>query len=285
MEIGKNMTAYVYKDEILVVDAGLMFPEEEMLGVDIVIPDITYLEENAEKIKGIVLTHGHEDHIGALPYVLRRLDVPVWGSSLTLGFLRNKLEEHRMLETARLNDVEPGSVLEIGQFKVEFVRVGHSIPDACCLLITTGAGTVVHSSDFKFDQTPIDGKLADIPRLARAGEEGVLALLCDSTNVEKEGFTPSESIVGESFEKIFAGASGRIIIAAFASNIHRVQQVYNIAAKYGRRVAVIGRSMAENSRIAEELGYLVIPDGTRLLVAELDEVAPVSYTHLRAHET
>lgn len=274
LEIGKNMTAYVLGDQILVVDAGLMFPEEEMLGVDIVIPDITYLEENAEKVLGIILTHGHEDHIGALPYVLRRLDVPVYGTPLTLGFVSNKLDEHHMLETARLYQVEPGIVLKLGAFTVEFVRVSHSIPDVVGLVIRTHVGTVVHTSDFKFDQTPIDGRATDAGKLALLGEGGVLALLVDTTNVEKAGFSASESIVGQAFERIFASAPGRIIIAAFASNIHRLQQVYDTASRYGRRVAVIGRSMAENSRIAEELGYLNIPEGARLRLDELDQVDP-----------
>jgi len=272
LEIGKNMTAFAYKDQILVVDAGLMFPEEEMLGVDIVIPDITYLEENAEKILAIVLTHGHEDHIGALPYVLKRVDAPVYGTPLTLGFVSNKLSEHKLIDVARLNEVERGTVLKFGDFSVEWVRVSHSIPDASGLIIKTPVGTIVHSADFKFDQTPIDGNLADVSRLAAVGDKGVLMLMCDTTNVEKSGYTASESIVGESFDKIFATAGGRIIIAAFASNIHRVQQVYNVAHKYGRRVAVIGRSMAENSRIAEELGYLNVPEGTRLTTDELGRV-------------
>ena len=274
MEIGKNMTAYEYRDQIIVVDSGLMFPEEEMLGVDIVIPDITYLEENADKVLGIVLTHGHEDHIGALPYVLRRLDVPVWGTTLTLGFLRNKLGEHRLLEVSRLNEVKFGDIVGLGDFEIEYVRMSHSIPDAAGLVIRTPIGNIVVSGDFKFDQTPIDGNIMDAGRLARIGDEGVLVLLCDSTNAEKRGFTPSESLVGESFDRIFATAPGRVIIAAFASNIHRVQQVYNIAHAHGRRVAVVGRSMAENSRIAEELGYLVVPEGARLRLDELDEVAP-----------
>ncbi|MHB9036305.1 MAG: ribonuclease J [Armatimonadota bacterium] len=274
MEIGKNMTAYVYNDQILIVDAGLMFPDEEMLGVDIVIPDITYLEENADKVLGIVLTHGHEDHIGALPYVLRRLDVPVWGTPLTLGFVSNKLREHHLDDVANLIEVQSGDVVELGDFSVEFVRVSHSIPDASGLVIKTPVGTIVQSSDFKFDQTPIDGHLADVSRLAKVGEEGVLAFLCDSTNVEKTGFTPSESIVGDTFEKIFTSAEGRIIIAAFASNIHRVQQVFNVAARHGRRVAVVGRSMADNSRIAEELGYLVVPEGARMHINELDSMDP-----------
>ncbi|MEN6357216.1 MAG: ribonuclease J [Armatimonadota bacterium] len=274
MEIGKNMTAYQYNDQILIVDAGLMFPDEDMLGVDIVIPDITFLEENAEKVLGIVLTHGHEDHIGALPYVLRRLDVPVWGTPLTLGFVSNKLREHHLDDVARLYEVQSGDTIEIGEFTVEFVRVSHSIPDASGMVIKTPVGTIVQSSDFKFDQTPIDGQLADVSRLAKVGEEGVLAFLCDSTNVEKPGFTPSESVVGETFEKIFPRAKGRIIIAAFASNIHRIQQVYNIAARNGRRVAVVGRSMAENCRIAEELGYLIVPEDARLQLSELNDLSP-----------
>lgn len=274
MEIGKNMAAYEYHDRIIVVDSGLMFPEEEMLGVDIVIPDITYLEENADRVLGIVLTHGHEDHIGALPYVLRRLDVPVWGTALTLGFLRNKLGEHRLLEVSRLNEVKFGDIVQLGDFEIEYVRMSHSIPDAAGLVIRTPIGNIVMSGDFKFDQTPIDGNIMDVGRLARIGDEGVLVLLCDSTNAEKRGFTASESLVGESFDRIFATAPGRVIIAAFASNIHRVQQVYNIAHAHGRRVAVVGRSMAENSRIAEELGYLVVPEGARLRLDELDEVAP-----------
>lgn len=272
LEIGKNMTAFRYKDQILVVDAGLMFPEEEMLGVDIVIPDITYLEENADKVLGIVLTHGHEDHIGALPYVLKRLDVPVYGTPLTLGFVSNKLSEHKIADYARLNEVECGTVLKFGDFTVEWVRVSHSIPDASGLIIKTPVGTIVHSADFKFDQNPIDGNLADVSRLAKVGDKGVLLFLCDTTNVEKPGYTPSESIVGETFDKIFATSEGRIIVAAFASNIHRVQQVYDVAARYGRRVAVVGRSMESNSRIAEELGYLRIPEGTRLTTSELSQL-------------
>lgn len=269
LEIGKNMTAFRCKDQILVVDAGLMFPEEEMLGVDIVIPDITYLEENADKVVAIVLTHGHEDHIGAVPYVLRRLDVPVYGTPLTIGFLRNKLDEHKILEYAQLNEVEVGSVVKFGDFSVEWVRVAHSIPDASGLIIKTPVGTIVHSADFKFDQNPIDGQLADVSRFAKIGDKGVMACLCDTTNVEKSGYTPSESIVGDTFDKVFASSEGRIIIAAFASNIHRMQQVYDVAQKYGRRVAVIGRSMAENSRIAEELGYLRVAPEMKLRTEEL----------------
>lgn len=274
LEIGKNMTAYRYEDQILVVDAGLMFPEEEMLGVDIVIPDITYLEENADKVLGIILTHGHEDHIGALPYVLRRLDVPVYGTPLTLGFVSNKLAEHKLLDYARLFEARAGSVIEIGDFKVEYVRMTHSIPDASGLVIKTPAGTVVVSGDFKFEQAPIDGERVDISRLARIGDEGVLTLLIDTTNVEKQGYTPSEALVAETFERIFTTAPGRIIVAAFASNINRVQMLYNAADRFGKRVALVGRSMAENCRIAEELGYLTVPDGARLRPEEIEQTDP-----------
>lgn len=270
MEIGKNMTAFVYEEQVLVVDAGLMFPQEEMLGVDIVIPDITFLEEQDDKVLGVVLTHGHEDHIGALPYVLRRLDVPVWGTSLTLGFVKNKLVEHRLDEIARLNVVDPETRLQIGPFEVEYIRMSHSIPDAFGLVIRTPAGTAVMSGDFKFEESPLDGCAIDIERLGEIGDEGVSVLLCDSTNVEKPGFTPSASVVTETFDRLFAEASGRILVAAFASNVHRVQRVYNAAAAVGRRVAVIGRSMEQNCRIAEELGYLQVPAGTRLRLDEIE---------------
>jgi len=274
LEIGKNMTAFALDDQILVVDAGLMFPEEEMLGVDIVIPDITYLEENADKVVGIVLTHGHEDHVGALPYVLRRLDVPVYGTALTLGFVSNKLQEHKLLDVARLYEVKSGVPLELGDFRVEFVRMTHSIPDASGLVIKTPAGTVVMTGDFKFEQAPIDGERVDMSRLVRVGDEGVVAALVDVTNVEKQGYTPSEAIVAETFERIFATAPGRIIVAAFASNINRVQMVYNVAVRHGRRVALVGRSMAENCRIAEELGYLTVPEGAKLRPEEIEQSDP-----------
>lgn len=274
MEIGKNMTAYVCNDQILVVDAGLMFPQEEMLGVDIVIPDISFLEENSDKVLGIVLTHGHEDHIGALPYVLRRLDVPVWGTRLTLGFVRNKLVEHKLDDVTELNEVTPGTRLKLGVFDVEYVRMSHSIPDSFGLVLRTPAGTVGISGDFKFEETPLDGCAVEIERLRQIGDEGVDVMLCDCTNVEKPGFTPSAVVVTETFDRIFAEAPGRVLVAAFASNIHRVQRVYNTAAAFGRRVALVGRSMAENCRIAEELGYLTVPEGTRLRVEQLDGLKP-----------
>ena len=271
MEIGKNMYAYCCNNQILVVDAGLKFPEEDMPGVDIVIPDFSFLEEHADIIHGIVLTHGHEDHIGALPYVLKSLKVPVWGTALTLGFLGNKLEERGMMSSVELNTVKAGETLELGDFTIEFVRVSHSIPDAVGLLIRTPAGIVFHSGDFKFDQSPVAGYAIDVAHLAKVGNEGVLALMCDVTNVERPGYTPSERLVGESFDRIFSQAEGRIIIAAFASNIHRVQQVINTAAKYGRKVLITGRSMENNCRIAEQLGYLKIPTDTHMNKSDLDK--------------
>jgi len=273
-EIGKNMTVFRLGDQIIVVDAGLMFPEEEMLGVDIVIPDITYLEENADKVLAIILTHGHEDHVGAVPYVLRKVDAPIYSSRLTLGLLSAKLAEHRLEEMARLNEVAPGDRLRIGDFDIELIRVSHSIPDCFGLAIRTEFGTVVHTSDFKFDHTPVDGRQTDMAKFAQLGDEGVRLLLTDCTNVEKKGYTPSERVVGDAFDQIFANVKGRIVIAAFASNIHRMQQVFDTAARYGRRVAVIGRSMAQNSEIAQRLGYLNIPDGALMTMAELSEAEP-----------
>jgi ribonuclease J len=273
-EIGKNMTAIKYGEQILVIDSGLMFPEEEMLGVDIVIPDVTYLVENADKVLGIVLTHGHEDHIGALPYVLRQLNVPLWGTCLTLGFVSAKLDEFRLTDTTVMNEVKAGDVLKLGDFSIEFISVSHSIPDAVGLAIRTDAGLILHTGDFKFDQTPVDGRRTDISRLAQLGDEGVLVMFTDITNVEKIGHTQSERIVGKTFDDIFSQAKGRIIIATFASNVHRMQQVYETAYKYGRKVAVIGRSMAKNSEIANQLGYLTIPEETKLSLAELTNASP-----------
>lgn len=273
-EIGKNMIALQLNGDILVVDAGLMFPDEEMLGVDIVIPDFTYLLENAKKVKGIVLTHGHEDHIGGLPYLLRQINAPIWGTRLTLGLLSSKLDEHRLLENAVLNEISSGDRLKIGAFDVEFIRVSHSIPDACGLAIRTPLGTILHTSDYKFDQTPVDGKLMDVSRFAQIGDEGVLLMLTDCTNVEKPGFTPSERVVGRIFDDVFAAAEGRIIVATFASNIHRVQQVINAGHKYQRQLAVIGRSMEQNTVIAEQLGYLHIPEGMRIGLDKLGYFEP-----------
>ena len=274
-EIGKNMTAVEYAGQILVIDSGLMFPDEEMLGVDIVIPDISYLLEHADQVQGIVLTHGHEDHIGALPYVLRQLNVPIWGTKLTLGFVRAKLEEHRLADTTEMHLVEVGERFNIGHFDIETIRVTHSIPDGMGLAIRLPIGNIVHTGDFKFDYTPIDGKPADVPKLARLGDEGIMLLLVDCTNVEKPGHVQSERIVASMFEEVFSRAKGKIIIATFASNINRIQQAVNTAALFDRKVAVVGRSMAQNIEIAEELGYLKIPDGIRIRVEEIPDRYPV----------
>ena len=258
-EIGKNMTVIQYEDDIFIIDSGLAFPEEELLGIDVVIPDITYLKKNISKIRGIVITHGHEDHIGALPYVLKEINVPVYGTRLTLGLVENKLKEHR-LNDVKLVTIVPGQVIKLGIFEVEPIRVCHSIADAVAYAITTPYGKIVHTGDFKIDFTPIDGQKMDLSRFARLGDEGVLALLADSTNVVREGYTMSESTVGETFENIFKHADARIIVASFASNIHRLQQIINAAYLNGRRVAFSGRSMVNVSNVALELGYLKLPD-------------------------
>ncbi len=260
-EIGRNMLALSCGDDIVVIDTGLMFPEQEMLGVDLVIPDIAWLQDRVANIRGIVLTHGHEDHIGALPYVLPRLPVPVYGTALTLGFLRNKLREHGLIETTELHTVRPGDSRSLGCFDVEWVHATHSIPDACALVVRTPAGIIVHSGDFKIDSTPVQGEPPDLARLARIGDEGVLLLLSDSTNAEQDGTTPSERTVGEGLAPIFAAAQGRILMATFASNISRLQQAINAAQACGRRCFIVGRSMLKNIKVAEELGYLHVPPG------------------------
>lgn len=267
-EIGKNMMAVRFGEAILLIDCGLMFPEEEMLGIDIVIPDISYLLDNREFVKGIVLTHGHEDHIGALPYVLRQINVPVYGTKLTLGILQGKLKEQNIADEAVLHAVKTRETVEIGPFKVEFIKVSHSIPDAVAVAVHTPIGVVIHTGDFKIDQTPVDGQVTDFHRLAQLGEKGVLALLSDSTNVERPGYTMSECVVGNTFDEIFRQSEGRVIIATFASNVHRLQQAIHTACEQGRKVAVVGRSMVNVVNIACELGYLHIPAGTLI---ELDE--------------
>jgi len=267
-EIGKNMMVVRYGENILVIDSGLMFPEEDLLGIDVVIPDITYLLENRSIVRGIVLTHGHEDHIGALPYVLKQLNVPVYGTRLTLGILKEKLCEQHLEDSVRLNCVKPRDVIQVGPFKIEFIRVSHSIPDAVALAIETPVGVVIHTGDFKIDQTPVDGEVTDFYRLAWWGEKGVLALLSDSTNVERPGYTMSERVVGRTFDEVFREAQERIIVATFASNVHRLQQVITTAYRYKRQVAVVGRSMVNVVNIARELGYLKVPDG---VLVELDE--------------
>ena len=272
-EIGKNMSAVQCGDDIIVIDTGLMFPDEEMPGVDIVIPDITWLTSNADKVRGICLTHGHEDHIGGLPYVLRELDVPVYGTRLTLGLVRPKLAEHK-LSDAGLHEVAAGDRVPLGCIEVEFIRVSHSIPDACSLAIRTPAGTIVMTSDFKFDPMPVDHRYTDIARFAEIGDEGVLAMMSDCTNIEKEGHSQSESVLSRVFERIFSEAQGRIICTSFASNIHRIQQIANLTVKYDRQMSVVGRSMAQNVRTARELGYLNIPDWALLEVEKIPDREP-----------
>ena len=268
-EIGKNMLAIEYGSDILIVDAGVMFPENDMWGVDLVIPDFGYLLDKKERVRAIVLTHGHEDHIGALPYVLRQIPVPVYGTRLTIGLAKVKLREEGMADAAPLHEVGLRQPFRIGPFEVECFRVNHSIPDGVGLAIRTPLGMLVHSGDFKFDYTPIEGKGADLARLAQLGGEGVLLLMADSTNAERPGFTPSERTVEQAFDQVFSRAKGRIIVATFASLIPRVQQLVNCAQRYGRRIAFAGRSMVDNVKIAQELGYLTIPDG---LVVDLGAI-------------
>ena len=260
-EIGKNITVFEYENEIIVVDCGLSFPEDDMLGIDLVIPDITYLEKNVDKIKGLVITHGHEDHIGSIPYLLKKINVPIYATKLTVGLIKNKLEEHKLLRTTELHEVTQGETVKLGKnFKVEFIRSSHSIPDSVMLGITTPAGTILHTGDFKVDFTPIDGKIMDFGRIAELGEQGILALMSDSTNSERKGFTMSESSVVEVFDKLFLHCTKRIVGATFASNVHRVQQIVNAAIKYNRKIAVCGRSMINMITTARELGYIECPE-------------------------
>ncbi len=261
-EVGKNMTLYEYGEDMFLVDCGMSFPDQDMPGVDLVIPDFSYVERNADKIKGIVITHGHEDHIGALPYLLKTVNIPVYSTKLTIGLIQGKLREHGILNSAILNVVSPGDHIKLGAFDIECIHVNHSIPDALALAIKCKAGTVVQTGDFKIDTTPIDGEIIDIARLSQIGDEGVLCLLSDSTNAERPGFTESERKVGESFENLFRKAGNRrLIIATFASNIHRVQQIIDVAQGLGRKVALSGRSLENVVSIGVELGYLRIPDG------------------------
>ncbi len=268
-EVGKNMTLYEYNDDMFLVDCGLAFPDPEMLGVDLVIPDFSYVERNKDKIKGIVITHGHEDHIGGLAYLLKVANVPVYGTKLTIGLVQGKLKEHGLLNSVKLHEIAPGDVVQLGGFSVEAIHVNHSIPDAIALAVKCECGTIVQTGDFKIDSTPIDGGMIDLSRFAQLGDEGVLALLSDSTNAERPGYTESERKVGESFEVLFRKAGkGRIIVATFASNIHRVQQIINVASSLGRKVAIIGRSLENVVNISAQLGYLNIPDNV-LINADL----------------
>lgn len=276
-EIGKNMLVIEYNKDIIVIDAGLTFPEEDMLGIDLVIPDITYLVENKERIKAIFLTHGHEDHIGGLPYVLRQIDVPIYGTKLTLGLVGGKLAEHELVKDRNLTVITPGEKVQAGEFEVEFIKVSHSIPGAVAVAIHTSMGTILHTGDFKFDQTPVDGEVTDFHRLAELGNEGVMILLSDSTNSETVGYTMSEKAVGVSFDEMFREAKQRIIVATFASNVHRIQQVIDAAYKYKRKIAIAGRSIDNVTNIAAELGYLNIPEG---MYVNLDDIDKVSHDKL-----
>ncbi len=272
-EIGKNMTVIRVDDEILVIDSGLMFPEEDMLGIDLVIPDISYLIENKEMIKAVVLTHGHEDHIGALPYVLKQINVPVYGTRLTLGILEGRLQENGV-DSSNLHSVMQGDIINVGCFSVGFIRVNHSIPDAVGLSIKTPVGMIVHTGDFKLDYTPVDGKMTDFRRFAELGNKGVLVMMADSTNAERDGHTMSESTVGAAFDKAFHGAKGRIIVATFSSNVHRIQQIIDTAVRYKRRVAILGRSMVNVVGISMELGYIHAPEGTIIDIDEINRFRP-----------
>lgn len=278
-EIGKNMTVIEYGDDMIVVDCGLGFPEEDMLGIDLVIPDMTYLENNRDKLRGIFLTHGHEDHIGAIPYLLRTLNPPIYGTKLTLGIIKNKLAEFRLPWEPQLNVVNAGDTIRAGVFSVEFIRVNHSIADACCLAIDTPRGMLIHTGDFKLDLTPIDGEMMDIPRLGELGNRGVLLLMCESTNAERPGYTPSERKVGSSLEYIFnTNPDKRIVIATFSSNVHRVKQIIDISARHGRRVAVTGRSMLNIVSAAQELGYMDVPPGVLVDINDIKRYRPEQLT-------
>ncbi|MCR2042833.1 ribonuclease J [Anaerosalibacter massiliensis] len=269
-EIGKNITVIEYRNDIIVIDCGVIFPEDEMLGIDVVIPDISYLLKNKERVKAIVLTHGHEDHIGALPYVLKKINAPVYGTKLTLGLVENKLKEHKM-KNVKLNKLEAGDSIEIGCFKIELIKTNHSIPDSVALAIHTPVGIIVHTGDFKIDYTPINDEAIDLHKFAELGKKGVLALLADSTNVERPGYTMSESTVGETFNDIFAMAEHRIVVATFASNVYRIQQIIDSAVLFNRKVVVSGRSMVNVIGVATELGYLNIPDGTLIDINDMDK--------------
>lgn len=267
--IGKNITAIEYKDEIIIIDCGMGFPDEQMYGVDLIIPDITYLLAHQDKVKGIFFTHGHEDHIGAVPYILKQMNVPLYGTTLTLGIIANKLKEHEILEQSELHDVVPGDVIAFNEIRVEFIQSTHSIAGACCIAVHTPEGIIFHTGDFKVDYTPIDEQPMDLERIGELGKQGILLLLADSTNVERSGHSPSEYTIGKTLMRLFSGVKGRVIVATFASNIHRIQQIVNASCSYGRKVAFSGRSMESISKVARALGYLDIPETTLIELSEI----------------
>jgi ribonuclease J len=275
-EVGKNMTAYECDGSIVVVDAGLAFPRDEHLGVDLVLPDFSYLRERAGSIKAVLLTHGHEDHVGSLPYLMREVPIPeVWATRLTLGLVKSKLDEHGLLRSAELLEVTPGDEpRQLGPFRIEYVRMAHSIPDSAAIVLETPAGRIVHTGDYKLDHTPVDGLKTDVGRLAELGNLGVDLLLGDSTNAERPGFTPSERIVGEAFRQIFPLREGRILVSSFASNVHRMQQAVDVAVGLGRKICIVGRSMRKNANIARNLGYMDVPEGVLVRPPELEDLAP-----------
>ena len=278
-EIGKNMTVLEYENDIIVIDCGLGFPEEDMPGIDLVIPDVTYLEMNKDKIRGVLLTHGHEDHIGAIPYLLRTINPPIYGTPLTLGIIKNKLQEHVLPWEPNLRTVNAGDRVKMGSMEAEFIHVNHSIADACALAIRTPLGTVLHTGDFKLDTTPIDGEMMDLVRLGEIGRDGVLLLMCESTNAERPGHTPSEKKVGASLEYIFSThEQKRVIIATFSSNVHRVQQIINASAAHKRKVAITGRSMLNIVSAAIELGYMTVPKGVLIDVNDVKRFKPEEIT-------
>lgn len=276
-EIGKNLTVYEYGNDIIVVDVGMGFPTDDMYGIDVVIPDVTYLIRNQSKIRGIFLTHGHEDHIGALPYVLRDIDAPLYCTRMTAGLVELKLEEHGLLSTTDIYTCKAGDIIQAGKFSVEFIHVNHSISDAVAFAIKCPVGTVVHTGDWKIDPTPISGGMIDLGRFGELGKEGVLCMLCDSTNVERSGFTKSEQCVGDSFDALFKGCEERIIITTFSSNIERIQQIINVAARYGRKVAVSGRSMENALKVSRELGYVEVPEG---VIVDLNQIKTLPHNQV-----
>ena len=277
-EIGKNITVIEFDDEIIIIDCGIAFPDEEMYGVDAVIPDISYLLENSDKLKGIFLTHGHEDHIGSLPYILKQINVPVYGTALTLGIVKIKLEDRGILSSCNLNVVNPGDIIEFSNLSVEFIRNTHSIADSCSLAINTPEGVIIHTGDFKVDYTPIDGLTMNLERISEYGKNGVLLLMADSTNVDRKGHSLSEKTIGKTLNRIFSNAKGRIIVSTFASNIHRMQQIVDSSVIFNRKITFSGRSMENTSKVAMELGYLKVPDGFLIDIDEINNYTPDKIT-------